>query len=57
MNKLIGKHIDIIQNHTKVHSYSDRLILISKALFNSFVNNEDGNHVSHLGDLTNVLAL
>jgi len=54
---LIKKNLDLIKNYTKLDSNLKRYRLILKSAVNSVKDPEDGNHISDLGDLTNLNSL
>ena len=55
--EFLKNNIDLIKNYTKVNSNINRYNLILKSAVDSVKDPEDGQHISELGDLTNLNSL
>lgn len=55
--ELLKNNFDLIKNYKKLNSNLDRYNLILKSAVDSVNDPEDGQHVSELGDLTNLNSL
>lgn len=55
--EFLKNNIDLIKNYTKLNSNLNRYNLILKSAVSSVKDPEDGQHISELGDLTNLNSL